>query len=356
MILQVLIAMIAGWINRYQQQVIAYLLEENRTLHAKLGGQRIRFTDAKRRRLATLAFPIGRKRLKSLATFAPPDTLMRWYKQLIAQKFDGSQKRTKVGRSRVSDEIEALVLHMAHDNPIWGYRRIQGALANLGHRVDKITVRNILRRHHIDPAPKRRQSGMSWSQFLKLHWEVLAATDFFTVEVATWHGLVTYYVLVVMELSTRRVEIAGITPHPNAAFMQQCARQLTDHFDGFLLGKRSLIHDRDSKCIDAFDTMLKASGVEPMVLPPHSPNLNAPCERCVRSIQEEVLDRTIFLGEDSLRYVMHHSLTHYHQERNHQGLDDQLIAPESVVGGPRGAVRRRERLGGVLSYYYREAA
>ena len=273
MILQVLIAMIAGWINRYQQQVIAYLLEENRTLHAKLGGQRIRFTDAERRRLATLAFPIGRKRLKSLATLATPDTLMRWYKQLVAQKFDGSQKRTKLGRPRVSDEIEALVLHMANDNPTWGYRRIQGALANLGHCVDKMTVRNILRRHHIDPAPKRRQGGMRWSQFLKLHWEVLAATDFFTVEVATWHGLVTYYVLVVMELSTRRVEIAGITPHPNAAFMQQCARQLTDHFDGFLLGKRYLIHDRDSKFTDAFDAMLKASGVEPVVLPPQSPNL-----------------------------------------------------------------------------------
>ena len=356
MILQGLIAMIAGWINRYQQQVIAYLLEENRTLHAKLGGQRISFTDAERRRLATLAFPIGRKHLKSLATLATPDTLMRWYKQLIAQKFDGSQKRTKLGRSRVSDEIEALVLQMANDNPTWGYRRIQGALANLGHRVDKITVRNILRRHHIDPAPKRRQSGMSWSQFLKLHWGVLAATDFFTVEVATWHGLVTYYVLVVMELSTRRVEVAGITPHPNAAFMQQCARQLTDHFDGFLLGKRYLIHDRDSKFIGPFDTTLKASGVEPIVLPPQSPNLNAHCERFVRSIKEEMLDRMIFLGEDALRYAMRHYLTHYHHERNHQGLENQLIAPEPVVGGHMGAVRRRERLGGLLSYYYREAA
>ena len=130
---------------------------------------------------------------------------------------------------------------------------------------------------------------MSWTQFIKLHWEVLAATDFFTVEVATWHGLVTYYVLVVMELSTRRVEIAGITPHPTAAYMQQCARQLTEHVDGFLLGKRYLIHDRDSTCTDAFDAMLKDSGVEPVVLPPHSPNLNAHCERFVRSIKAEQL-------------------------------------------------------------------
>ncbi|WP_089943006.1 hypothetical protein [Candidatus Entotheonella palauensis] len=132
MILQIFIAMIAEWLNRHQQQVVAYLLEENRTLHAMLAGKRIRFTDAERRRLTALAFPMGRKRLKSLATLATPDTLMRWYNQLAAQKFDGSQK---------------------------------GDLANLGHHIDKITVRNILRCYHIDPAPKRRQRGMSGSQF-----------------------------------------------------------------------------------------------------------------------------------------------------------------------------------------------
>ena len=118
----------------------------------------------------------------------------------------------------------------------------RGALANLGHRIDKLTVRHILRRHQMEPAPQRRKAGMSWAQFLKLHWEVLAATDFFTVEVATWHGLVTYYVLVVMELATRRVQIAGITPHPTAAFMQQCARQLTDPFERTAVWNRSSYH------------------------------------------------------------------------------------------------------------------
>jgi transposase InsO family protein len=245
---------------------------------------------------------------------------------------------------------------MAQENPTWSYRRIQGALANLGHPIDKITVRNILRRHHIDPAPKRRQAGMSWSEFLKLHWEVLAATDFFTVEVATWHGLVTYYILVVMELSTRRVEIAGITPHPTTAFMQQCARQLTDHFDGFLLDKRYLIHDRDTKFSEAFDALLRDSGVEPVVLPPKSPNLNAHCERFVRSIKEEVLNRMILMGEASLRYTLSQSLAPYHTERNHQGLDNELIVAEPEVVGQRGQVRCRGRLGGLLSYYYREAA
>jgi putative transposase len=281
---------------------------------------------------------------------------MRWYNRLIANKFNGSKERKKRGRPRVDEEIEQLVIRMAEENPTWGYRRIQGALANLGHQTDKITVRNILRRHHIDPAPKRREGGMSWTQFIKLHWEVLAATDFFTVEVATWYGLVTYYVLVVMELSTRRVEIAGITPHPTAAFMQQCARQLTDHFDGFLLGKHYIIHDRDHKFTEAFDAILKDSGVEPVVLPPQSPNLNAHCERFVRSVKEEVLNRMIFIGEASLRYTLTQYLTHYHAERNHQGLDNELIMPEPEVGSQRGQVRRRERLGGLLSYYDREAA
>src|SRR5438094_6613129 len=356
MILQVLITMVAGWLQRHQQQVITYLLEENRVLKAQLGGRRLRLTDTERRRLAALAHPLGRKRLKAVATIATPDTLLRWYKRLIAQKIDGSRQRRQPGRPRVAEEVEQLVVQMAADNPTWGYRRIQGALANLGHKIDKLTVRNILRRHHMEPAPQRRKGGMGWAQFLKLHWEVLAATDFFTVEVATWHGLVTYYVLVVMELATRRVHIAGITPHPTAAFMQQCARQLTDPFEGFLLDKRYLLHDRDTMFTQAFDGLLKSSGVEPVVLPPRSPNLNAHCERFVRSIKEEALAQMLMLGERSLYYAIQQYLAHYHHERNHQGLDNHLIAREEVVGCPTGQVVRRERLGGLLSYYHREAA
>src|SRR6266446_4388545 len=302
--------MIAGWLQRHQQHVIAYLQEENRVLKAHLDGHRLRLTDTERRRLAALAYPLGRKRLQEVATLVTPDTLLRWYRQLIARKFDGSTQRQPLGRPRVAEEVEQLVVRMAEDNPGWGYRRIQGALANLGHQIDKLTVRNILRRHHMEPAPRRRKGGMGWAQFLKLHWEVMAATDFFTVEVATWHGLVTYYVLVVMELATRRVHIAGITPHPTAAFMQQCARQLTDPFEGFLLGKRYLIHDRDTKLTQAFDALLKGRGVEPLLLPPRSPNLNAHCERFVRSIKEEALNHMVMLGEQALSYPIHQFLAH----------------------------------------------
>jgi transposase InsO family protein len=356
MILHVLIAMLVGWLQRHQQQVITYLQEENRILKAQLGDRRLRLTNTDRRRLAALAHPLGRKRLQDIATLVTPDTLLRWYKRLIAQKFDGSMHRQQLGRPRVAEEVEQLIMRMAEENPTWGYRRIQGALANLGHQVDKLTVRNILRRHHLEPAPQRRKAGMSWTQFLTMHWEVLAATDFFTVEVATWHGLVTYYVLFVMELATRRVEIAGITPHPTAAFMPQCARQLTDPFEGFLLGKRYLIHDRDTKFTQAFDGLLKASGVEPLLLPPRSPNLNAHCERFVRSIKEEALDRMLMLGERSLHYAIHQYLSHYHAERNHQGLGNQLIAPASNLLCHSGQVKRYERLGGLLSYYYRDVA
>jgi putative transposase len=159
-----------------------------------------------------------------------------------------------------------------------------------------------------------------------------------------------------MELATRRVQVAGITPHPTAAFMQQCARQLTDPFDGFLLGKRYLIHDRDTKFTQAFDVLLKGSGVEPLLLPPRSPNLNAHCERFVRSIKEEALAQMVMLGERSLYYAIQQYLTHYHHERNHQGLHNQLIAREGAMGCHTGPVVRRERLGGLLSYYHRDAA
>jgi hypothetical protein len=151
---------------------------------------------------------------------------------------------------------------------------------------------------------------MSWAQFLKLHWEVLAVTDFFTVEVATWRGLVTHYVLVVIELATRRVRVAGIPPHPTDVFMQPCARQLTDAYDGFLLGTQYLIHDRDGKLVYGFDRVLRTSGVEPVVLPPRSPNLVVYCERFVRSIREEVLHQMSIMGEESLRVVLTPYLAH----------------------------------------------
>lgn len=194
-----LLVMIAGWMNRNQQQVIEYLKAENRTLKAKLQGRRIRFSDAERALLARRAKAVGRKALLSLGTIVSPDTLLRWHRRLITQKWNFAHLRRRVGRPGVMREIETLVVRMAIENPSWGYSRIQGALKNLGRRVGRGTVANVLRRNGLEPSP-RRGKGSSWATFLKSHWETLAAADFLSVEVWTPRGLVTHYVLFLISL------------------------------------------------------------------------------------------------------------------------------------------------------------
>ena len=179
MILQLLIAWLAAKINRHQDHVITYLREENRILQAKLKGRRMQFTDTERRRLAVLAHSIDRKHLKDVSTLATPDTLQRWYHRLVVQTQSRKPLGKSLGRPRVAVEIEQLVLRMATENPRWGYRRIQGALSNLGYHINNTTVRHILRRHHIDPAPMRGKAGVSWAQFIKLHRDVLEASGVF---------------------------------------------------------------------------------------------------------------------------------------------------------------------------------
>jgi len=179
MILQLLIAWLAARINRQQDHVMTYLREENRILKAKLKGRRVQLTDTERRRLAVLAHPIDRKHLKDVSTIVTPDTLQRWYHCLVVQEPSHQSQSRPLGRPRVAAEIEQLAVRMANENPRWGYRRIQGALSNLGYDIDKTTVRNILRRNHIDPAPIRGKIGMSWAQFVKLHLDALEASGFF---------------------------------------------------------------------------------------------------------------------------------------------------------------------------------
>jgi transposase InsO family protein len=235
---------------------------------------------------------------------------------------------------------------MARENPRWGYTQIQGALANLGHRVGRTTVANILKQHGIEPAPERGKRT-SWRTFLQAHWTTLAAIDFFTVEVWKLRGLVTFYVLIVIELSSRRVHLAGVTPNPDTVWMMQIGRNLTDPFDGFLRQKRYVIMDRDQKYCEAFRAMLQSGGVEPVRLPPRSPNLNAYAERFIRSIKAECLDQMILFGERSLRRALKEFLTHYHRERNHQGLENRLIEGDQRVSPVSRTVVCRERQGGL---------
>ena len=267
-----LVIALAGWLNRHQQAVIDYLIEENRVLKDQLEGQRLRFTDEQRIRLAVKAKVLGRRVLDEIETLVTPDTLLAWHRKLIAKKW--TYPRKGPGRPRITQEITDLVLRMASENISWGYDRIQGALANLGHIIAPNTVKNILKRHGIDPAPERKKRP-SWITFLKAHWDVIAATDFFTVEVWTLRGLVTYYVLFVMRLKTRSVHIAGITPTPNETFMQQVVRNLTDVSDGFLLDSKFLIMDRDTKYTQAFRANLKREGIEPVRCPARAPDCNA---------------------------------------------------------------------------------
>jgi len=351
----VLLVTLAGWVNQHQQHVIDYLQEENRVLQEQLGRRRLRLTDHRRRRLAAKGKQLGRKVLGQVATIVTPDTILAWHRRLIAKKWDFSSRRRKVGRPRVMSEITELLVMMATENPGWGYTRIQGALANLGHQVSRTSVANILKAHGINPGPRRRR-GVSWTTFLKAHWDTIAAADFFTVEVWGLRGLVTFYVLFVIELSSRRVYFAGATPNPNTAWMMQIARNLTDPFDGFVQGKRFIVIDRDRKYCDAFRDMLQDAGVEPLRLPPRSPNLNAWTERFVLSTKSECLNKMIFFGERSLNRAVREYLVHYHGERNHQGLDNRLIEPTNGVGRAAGGIECRDRLGGMLRYYYRQAA
>ncbi len=190
-----------------------------------------------------------------------------------------------------------------------------------------------------------------------MHRGVLAAADFFTVDVWTTGGLTRFAVLFLIDLATRRVEIAGILPEPDSAWVIQCGRQLTDPVDGCLRGKRFLLHDRDPRFTDSFADILAAAGVEALRLPPRSPNLNAYAERVVRTIKESCLDRLILVGDRSLRGSIHEFVTHYHHERNHQGVSNRLLFPATRTSAHGDSpIARRLRLGGLLKYYHRPVA
>ncbi len=333
-----------------------YLATENRILKAQIKG-RLLLSDAEKKTLAEIAYRLGRKALQDVANAAKPDTILGWYRKLFARKFDGSKARRYPGRPRVDCEIEELVVRMAKENVGWGYDRIVGAVANLGYTPSDETVGNILRRNGIPPAPARKHTT-TWKAFIRAHMAVLAGTDFFTVEVLTLRGLVTFYVLFLIYLETRRVEVAGITPHPNEGWMKQTARNVTMDEWGFLERPRYLIHDRDTKSTDSLRAIVKSSDVEPLKLPAQSPNLNAYAERWVKSVKEEALSKLILFGKASLRRALGEYVIHFHRDRNHQGKGNVLLFPtlETRTNSVDSSVRCRERLGGLLKYYYQEAA
>jgi putative transposase len=344
-----LLAAMLGWLEREQRDVIAFLREENRTLKAQLAGRRLRLNDAQRRRLAALGQRLGRAVLREVATLVTPDTILRWHRELIARKWTYGQRRR--GRPGVLAEIRRLVLRMATENPSWGYTRIQGALKNVGHRVARSTIASILKADGIPPSCER---PTTWRTFLRAHWPALVAADFFTTEVWTPRGLVTYYTLFVLQLQSRRVHVIGSTRYPDEAFVVQAMRELANAIDGILPDGCVLICDRDRKWSRGVLEFLGHEGVRIIRTPFRAPNCNAYAERFVRSIKEECLERMILFGERHLRRTIAEFVAHYHAERNHQGIGNELIQPIEQPEG-HGRVRRRQRLGGMLNYYYRAA-
>jgi len=332
-----------------------YLVTENRILRNQFK-DRLRLSDGERKTLAELGKRLGKKTLEKVAGIVRPDTILAWHRALIARKFDGSKNRKSSGRPKTEAKLEALIIRIAKENRSWGYDRIVGALTNLGYTISDQTVGNILSRHGLAPAPERKKTT-TWKEFIQTHRDLLVATDFFTAEVWTACGLTTYYILFFIRLNTREIHVAGITPYPNEQWMTRIARNITMDEWGFLAPGQSLIHDRDGKFCPVFQKTLEAGGVRSIPLPPRSPNLNAYAERWVRSVKEECLSNVILFGERALRHAIREYAEHYHKERNHQGRENVLIFP-SEKSGPRRyrSVTFRERLGGMLKYYYQRAA
>jgi transposase InsO family protein len=345
-----LIAAVCGLVHREQADLIAFLHEENRVLKTRLSRQRLRFEDEERRRLGELGHRLERRLLAQVATLVPPDTILRWHRELVARKWTYGGSRPS--RRGLQAHIRALIVRIATENPTWGYTRIQGALKNVGHRVGRSTVARIL---HAQGIPPSGQRPTTWRTFVQAHWPALVAADVFTTEVWTTRGLVTYYIAFLIELQSRRVQVLGSTPYPDEAFVIQCLRVVTGESDALLQKGRIVICDRDPKWSRAVEEWLSMTGVRMIRTPRCAPNCNAHAERFVRSVKEECLNRVAPLGEWHLRRTLREFITHYHRERNHQGLGNALI------DGPtpqrrNGAVRRHQRLGGILSYYYRSAA
>lgn len=277
-----------------------------------------------------------------------PSTVLRWHRELVRRKWTYRRGRNP-GRPRITKETAALVLRLARENPRWGYRRIQGELKKLGISVSASSVCSLLRRHGLSPAPRR--DGPSWREFLSRQAAGIVACDFFCVE-TVW--LKTLHVLFFIELSTRRVHLAGVTAHPNSAWAAQQARNLA--IEGRLANAHFLIRDRDAKYSGPFDEVFRSEGLRVIRTPIRSPKANAFAERFVKTVRQECLDHILVFSERNLLRILREYISHYNEERPHRGLS--LETPESQLASNRtgGKVVRIDRLGGLVHEYRRIAA
>ena len=340
--------------QRHQTTGFDSLQEEHRVRREQLGPGRLRFTDAQRLRLAAQATSLGRRVRRDLHTLVTPDTLLHWYRQLIARQYDGRGRRGP-GRPRVMDTIRRLLVRMATENREWGDPRMRGALGNLGHQVARGPIANVRKERGREPAPERKKRT-TWRELLAAHWDVRAAADCFTVEVGTPRGLTRFTGLVLIHRARRRGQIAGISAEPDGPGVPQLRRNATDAEDGCLRHIRCLIHDRDPRFRPAGRDTLPPAAVTPIRRPARAPNLNAYPERVVRTVKASCLERLVLIGAGSRRRAGRECIAHDHHERHHQGLDNRLILSLSTAPPPRGRVPCRQRLGGMLHDDSRSAA
>jgi transposase InsO family protein len=278
-----------------------------------------------------------------------PQTLLRWHRELVRRKWTYGRAR-KTGRPPIDDEVRDLVLRLARENPRWGCARIQGELRKLGMRVGATTIRRLLRQAGLGPAPRR--TGPGWSEFLRAQAKGMIATDFFTVE-TVW--LRTLYVLMFIELGTRRVFVTACTAHPNAAWVTQQARNLAMTLEEPI---RFLVHDRDSKFCSAFDEVFRSEGTRVILTPIRAPNANAIAERWIRTVRTECLDWILIFGRRHLDHVVRTYAEHYNRRRPHRALAlaAPIQSPALTLPVRPHDVRRRDVLGGLIHEYHGAAA
>ena len=294
----------------------------------------------------------SRTLLSQVVLLFKPDTLLKWHRELVCRKWT-FQKQAPIGRPPISRELEALLLRLARENPTWGYGKLEGELGKLGYDIGRSTIRDVLKRNHVPPAPDRGKHGSTWRTFLAHYKDEMIACDFFTVETA-W--LKTLYVLFFIELGSRRVHLAGCTANLTSAWVTQQARQFSWKLQDRTVPVRFLIHDRDSKFPAAFDTVFTSEDVTIIRTPVRAPNANAFAERWIRSVREECLDKVLLLSERHLDRVLTAYLDYYNHARPHQGIDQQCPVPFQPSTARDGPIERRDILGGILHDYYRRAA
>ena len=319
--------------------------------------KRPEFRPADRAVLAALSGALPRRRWSNF--LVTPDTILRWHRRLVTRKWTHASPGG--GRPPLADQMVALILRLAQENPRWGYRRIQGELKKLGIRVAATSIRTVLLCNGLRPAPRR--ASVTWRAFLRAQASGILAVDFFTVETVR---LTTLYVLFAIELHTRRVRLVGVTDHPNGLWIVQRAREFSmnraPRTAGVTSEPRFLVRDRDGKFTRAFDAVFAADGIQTIKTPIQAPNANAFAERWVRTVRQECLDWMLIWGRRHLERVLNEYVRHYNDERPHRSLE--LLPPRAInktsvvrVGAVAAAVvRRRDRLGGLVHEYYGAAA